>query len=119
MFGEYIRRIRKDKRIGLREFCLQAGKDASNWSKVERGLLGPPQEQEELEQIASVLGLQKGSAEWSELFDLAAMERGKIPADIMSDKELLQRLPTFFRTLRGQQPTEEELRKLAELIRRS
>jgi transcriptional regulator with XRE-family HTH domain len=119
MFGEFVRSIRKQKRVGLREFCLKTRKDASNWSKVERGVLPPPQDSEALEELAQVLELEKGSAEWTKLFDLAAIDRGKIPADIMSEEELLSSLPTFFRTLRGQKPTKEELHGIAELIKRS
>ena len=35
----------------------------------------------------------------------------------MADAELVKVLPVFFRTLRGQKPTEEEMTKLAEKIR--
>jgi hypothetical protein len=34
----------------------------------------------------------------------------------MADAELVKVLPVFFRTLRGQKPTEEEMTKLAEKI---
>jgi len=117
MFGEYVRGIRLQKRIGLREFCLKSGRDASNWSKLERGVLPPPQDQDSLEAIAGDLGLKRGSPEWYKLFDLAAAERGRLPADIMEDEKLLESLPAFFRTLRGQKPTGEELAKVVELIR--
>ena len=30
----------------------------------------------------------------------------------MDDEELVKQLPAFFRTLRGQKPTDEELRKI-------
>ena len=119
MFGEFIKNIRLKKRTGLREFCIKSGRDASNWSKIERGALPPPKDQESLEKIACDLGLEKGSKEWMELFDLAFAERGVLPTDIMSDKELVKSLPLFFRTLRGEKPNNEELNKMAELIRRS
>ncbi|MFH0792431.1 MAG: helix-turn-helix transcriptional regulator [bacterium] len=119
MFGDFVRDVRLRKRIGLREFCLKTGRDASNWSKVERALLPPPQDHESLEKIADALGLRKGDSEWSKLFDLAALVRGEIPEDIMQEETLLKSLPLFFRTLRGQKPSEEELKKVLELIRRS
>jgi hypothetical protein len=37
----------------------------------------------------------------------------------MSDAELVKELPAFFRTLRGQKPAEEEMRKVIEKIRKS
>jgi ribosome-binding protein aMBF1 (putative translation factor) len=42
MFGEFIKERRVAKGISLREFCKRMETDASNWSKVERGLLAPP-----------------------------------------------------------------------------
>jgi len=78
----------------------------------------PPRPEEILERYAAALGLAKGSDEWHQLFDLAAAGHGMLPADLMSEKELVAALPTFFRTLRGQKPNEEEMRRLAEKIRR-
>jgi hypothetical protein len=40
-----------------------------------------------------------------------------IPHDIMENRELAARLPAFFRTLRGQKPTEKELRKVIEKLK--
>jgi len=40
-----------------------------------------------------------------------------IPQDLMDDEELVKQLPAFFRTLRAQKPTEEELRKIVHKIR--
>ena len=41
-FGEFIKQLRLQNRITLREFCRLAGIDPSNWSKIERGMLQPP-----------------------------------------------------------------------------
>ena len=38
MFEEFIKNRRIAKGLGLREFCKQIEMDASNWSKVERGV---------------------------------------------------------------------------------
>jgi len=104
--------------LTLREFCRRAECDPANISRVERGLMPPPRSEKILEKYAAALGLTKGSDEWYQLFDLAAAEHGMLPADLMSDKELVAALPTFFRTLRGQKPTREEMIRLAEKIRR-
>jgi hypothetical protein len=118
-FGSYVKELRKNRRLGLREFCILHGHDPSNWSKMERGVLPPPKNQETLETWATQLGIERGSTEWYRFFDLASLEQGKIPQDILSDKELMEKLPLFFRTLRGEKPTEEDLKKLMELIRKN
>jgi len=117
MFGEFIKTLRLDRDIGLREFCRQLSIDASNWSKVERGILPPPQGDEKLDQIAEVLGIKKNSELYNELKDKAAIDAGIIPKDILSDQETLNALPMFFRTVRSEKPTAEEIEKLIEKIR--
>lgn len=117
-FGPFLEGLRQKRRLTLREFCRRAGCDPANLSRIERGLMPPPRSEEIIEKYAAVLGLQRGSDEWHQLFDLAAAEHGRVPADLMSDKELVAALPTFFRTLRGQKPTIEEMRRLADKIRR-
>jgi len=85
---------------------------------MERGLISPPKGREILEKYAEALGLVEGSDEWYKFFDLAAADQGIVPQDIMADAELVKVLPAFFRTLRGQKPTEAEMTKLAEKIRK-
>lgn len=113
-FASFIR----DKRIAagmtLREFCRQTGFDASNWSKIERNLMLPPQSKSILELIAAVLSLEIGSQDYKELMDLAALS--SVPEDLI-EPEILEQLPVFFRTVRGEKPTEEELKTLITKIR--
>jgi transcriptional regulator with XRE-family HTH domain len=118
MFGEYVKSLRLGKDMGLREFCRLLSRDASNWSKVERGVLPPPQDEETLSQIADVLGIDIDSKEFIELKDMASIDSGIIPKDLLSDKEVLNSLPMFFRTVRSEKPTAEELRKLIDKIRK-
>ena len=117
MFGEFIKSLRIERDIGLREFCRRLSIDASNWSKVERGLLAPPQDKDKLDQIAKVLKIKKGSELYNELSDKASIDAGIIPKDILSDQETLNSLPMFFRTVRSEKPTPEELEKLIKKIR--
>jgi len=119
MFGEFVRSMRLKGGISLRQFCLALELDPSNWSKIERGLSTPPKGKTMLARIARALEIAPNSPEWVELHDLAALERGRLPDDILDDEKLVEKLPLFFRTLRGQKPTPAELRRLAELIRRS
>jgi transcriptional regulator with XRE-family HTH domain len=119
MFGEFIKKLRIERDIGLREFCRRLSIDASNWSKIERGVLAPPQDDEKLNQIADVLGIDKDSAPYTEIRDKAAIAAGMIPKDILSDRETLKSLPMFFRTVRSEKPTPQELEKLINKIRGS
>lgn len=116
-FAAYFKALRKEKRITLRAFCEAAGADPGNISRMERGAMIPPQDRDILERYAKALGLAAASAEWYQFFDLAAAGRGMIPQDLMDDQELVKQLPAFFRTLRGQKPTEDELRKIVHKIR--
>ncbi len=118
-FGDFFKSLRKKQRITLRDFCLQAQSDPANISRLERGAMPPPQDNDILERYAKALGIKQGSDDWYIFFDLAAADRGIIPKDLMSDKEVVRMLPAFFRTLRGQKPTEEEMRKLAAKIKKS
>jgi transcriptional regulator with XRE-family HTH domain len=118
MFGEFVKERRIEKGVSLREFCKRIEIDASNWSKVERGMLAPPQDEEKLKKIARALGIKFGSALWEEMKDKANIDAGIIPEDILSDEEVLNSLPMFFRTIRSEKPTPEELDKLINIIRK-
>lgn len=119
MFGELVKKIRSEKRLGLREFCIAADCDPSNWSKIERGILQPPQDQDLLNRISVILGIQENSEERELLFDYAAIDAGKIPQYVLEDSDLVKRLPVFFRTATGKKPTKEQLERLAEILRRA
>lgn len=118
MFGDFIKDKRIEKGKTLREFCKLIGIDASNWSKIERGLLTPPQSEEKLNRIAEALEIPIGSELWFEMKDKAELDAGIIPKDIRSDAEILGCLPMFFRTIRSEKPSAEDLDKLIEVIRR-
>ena len=118
MFGCYVKEARLKKGIGLREFCRRLSLDASNWSKVERGLIPPARDESKLLEIATILDIRLGSPEWEELKDKASIESGIIPKDLLSDPEVVRSLPMFFRTLRSEKPTSEQLDRLIEKIRK-
>ncbi len=117
-FGDFIRRKREEKRIGLRQFCTELEFDPSRWSKVERAVLQPPCDGATLKKIAQILSIKLNSEEWTKLKDLAAFGRGEIPADIMNDKQLVSCLPLVFRSLR-EKPTREQLANIVDIIRQS
>ena len=114
-FGEFVKSLRVDKRLTLREFCRITGFDPSNWSKIERGVLQPPKSKMVINKIAKALSLKEKSEEWYTLIDLAAIEH--MPKELLTSQSITEKLPVFFRTLRGQKPTREELEKLIQLIK--
>lgn len=117
-FGEFF----KEKRIALgktlRQFCLDHTLDPGNISKIERGKLRPPASEEKLKEYARYLKIEIGSKKWHTFKDLASVGAGRIPEDL-KDKELLARLPVFFRTLRDKKFSKEELNELIKKIRES
>jgi len=117
-FGRNIKGLRLGKRLSLREFSRQINMDASNWSKIEREVKAPPQDEEKLKKIAQVLSLPLKSEQYSTMRDLAAIDSGIIPRDLLNDEETLKSLPIFFRTIRNKRPTEEQLRDLIESVRK-
>lgn len=117
-FGEFIKTKRLEAGHSLRKFCELAEIDSSNWSKVERNRLPVSYDREKLESIARLIKLEDGSKEWFQFFDLASISQKKIPDDIYSDNEIVNSLPIFFRTLRGEKPDKSELDKMIELLKR-
>ena len=117
-FGEYVKAMRLAQGLGLREFCLLVPVDASNFSKVERGRLEPPQPGTQLfEGICQALSLVDGSDEKGELVRLAQLQRGMIPQSVLSNSELAAKLPAFFRTFDGAPISDIEREELIKIIR--
>jgi len=114
-FGEFFKEKRLAAGYTLRKFRAENGFDPGNISKMERGIIPPSGSR--LEEYADCLGVERGSDEWQKFLDLAAASQGRIPEDILSEEELVSKLPLVFRTLRNERPTEEHLEKLIEIIR--
>src|SRR3989304_8310919 len=117
LFGEYFKKKRLEMRKTLRQFCLENGLDPGNISKIERGILPPPQSREKLEKYAGYLKIKKGSDDWYTFFDLVAAETGRIPEDIMAKTKIEDKLPILFRTLRGQKGSDDKLDELIKMLR--
>jgi len=116
-FGEFVREARIQKGMTLKEFCRILEMDVSNWSKIERGKLQPPKSRVVLKKIAEALDFDERSDNRQTLFDLAAVSF--IPADLLDDGMIIQKLPIFFRTMRGEKPSSEDLKELIKKIRES
>ena len=114
-FGNYAKNLRIEAGQTLRSFCRDAAIDPSNWSKIERGVIPPPDDLDFLRRLADTLAL--NADQRVELADLAAVARGQIPADL-KDEELLGKMPAFFRAIRGQKYTAEDFEKLLHGVRK-
>jgi len=117
-FGEFFKTKRIERRHTLRDFCKLYGLDAGNISKIERGLLPPPESKEKLEQYCEHLGFKEGTSDWYEFFDLAAAGKGSIPADLRSDQRILDALPIIFRTFRDKKISAKKIDELIEAIKK-
>jgi len=113
-FGHYIKNLRIDRRITLRDFCRKAGIDPSNWSRIERGILPPPKSKTNLESIRESLDLEVNSDEYTTLKELAVI--GHVPTELLNNQKVVDKLPVFFRTLRGEKPTREEMENLIKIL---
>lgn len=79
----------------------------------------PPQGSDKLEEYARYLHIKKGTDDWYKFFDLAHIELGRIPQELLNDAKVAARLPILFRTLRGKKISEKKLGELVELIRKA
>jgi transcriptional regulator with XRE-family HTH domain len=118
-FGDTVKNLRILKKTTLRQFCQEHGYDPSNWSKIERGINPPPKDEETLVRWAKALGLKPKTEEWKNFMLEADISRGNIPHDVMNDSALLEKLPAFFRTVRGSEVGERELDNLIEKVRQA
>ncbi|MCX6915451.1 MAG: helix-turn-helix transcriptional regulator [Verrucomicrobia bacterium] len=114
-FGELIKQLRITKQLTLRQCCSDLGVDPSNWSKMERGVTPPPKDISLLERWAKFFGVVRDKQQ--EFFDLAAIARSELPADVASDDRVLAALPAFFRAVRGSELDGDKLKEFIEDIR--
>ena len=118
-FGDLIRHRRAELRLSLRAFAEAAGMDPGNASRLERGQVAPPESVDVLERIAQALRFKKKSPEYISLSDAAAVARGRVPADLLTDEEVAARLPVLFRTLRSKPLSGDQLERLIDSIRKA
>ncbi|MBU0476404.1 helix-turn-helix transcriptional regulator [Patescibacteria group bacterium] len=115
-FGQALKKLRIKKGLTLRQTCRIANYDPSNWSKIERGKMPPPSDEKTLRKWSKVLKISK-EKEVQEFVDEANLAQGIIPRDILSQDNVVDFLPAFFRTLRNKKPTKKEINQLIKLIK--
>lgn len=116
-FGELLKNLRIERNLSLREICKLANYDPSNWSKIERGKMPSPSDEKTLMKWAKILGLSQKDEKFQEFIDEAQVAQGIIPEDILSDAEALKLMPAFFRTVRNEKPSKQEIENLFKLIK--
>lgn len=112
-FGEEVRKIRLEKRIGLREFCRRINKDPSYWSKVEREQTKVSWDGNLEMALQDVLDLSYN--ELKRLYFYARFQTLSYQARTFDDLRLM--LPVFIHTVNGKKPSKKQLIELAELIK--
>lgn len=80
-FGKYLRAVRQAKSISIRQLAKDVKKTPTYLSDIENGHNKPP-DKELLEKIISELHIEDYPNLKNRLFDLAAIARNDIPADI-------------------------------------
>ena len=118
IFGAFAKELRIRQGLTLREFCNRNKLDPGNYSRIERGVFQPPHDTQKLEQYAQALDLKPGEDDWIEFFDAAAASRGEFPRDLLSDEEVVAKLPVLFRTMRERPISPESLDDLIDRVRK-
>ncbi|HEY3283551.1 MAG TPA: helix-turn-helix transcriptional regulator [Armatimonadota bacterium] len=117
-FGAFVEARRRAKEITLRKFSALVSMDPANYSRVERGLSAPPTHPDKLLAFANALGVEPEGEEYQEMVRLAAIGGGRIPPRVLSDEEVLRRLPVLFRSLEAGNMDDETLHELFEALKR-
>ena len=107
-FGTFLKQLRLRAGYGLRRFATLIEMPASNLSAVEHGRR--PMPAEKLETTADVLGLEKGTEEWNQFYDLGR-QAGKLPADV---QQIAGRgfIPALLRTIDNVQLSDAHVKRL-------
>src|SRR5690242_11972334 len=107
-FGEFVRREREAKEIGLREMAKKIGVSPTYLSKVERDELPPPAE-DKVRKIAAIIG-----EDQDELLALA----GRVASDLTDIiRQRPREMADFLRAAKGL--TAEEMARLARQAERA
>ncbi len=100
--GKYIKEKRERSGIGLRKFAELISADASNWSKIERGVLPFRMDKKKSALIAKTLGFKKGSKEMRDFYDTIAISQNRIPDDIVMESKAHYNLKDKFEEMRNE-----------------
>lgn len=117
IFSDYIRNKRLEREFTLREFCRIKGQDSAYISRLENNLISPPKSVESLKALAKAYEIEEKTEEWVTFFDLASARQNAIPENITSNNpNVLHFLPAFYRTIRKKDVSEQDIKKLLDLM---
>jgi len=116
-FGEFIKDKRIKQGLSLRAFCQQHDYDPGNHSKLERGILNPPDAGDFMAKLAAALDIKEGTGDWFDVHNYAAVARRQIPKELLDDAAVVDKLPVLFRTLQGEPLAAEKMDDLIAFIR--
>lgn len=117
-FSEYFYNKRVSMGYTLRRFCEAKGYDPAYISRIENGIISPPEDKEKLKALAMSLELEEGSVEWVKFFDLASISRGKIPEDLSKNPRIAEEfLPAFYRGLRKDKLSKSDIAELLQSLK--
>lgn len=116
-FGHLLREYRREADLTLREFAERAEMDPGNLSKIERDRLDPPQHPEILNRLCLALGQALDAPRAQRLRDLAAVQTGRIPSDILGNDEVMRWLPCLLRAVHERQRSGTPVERLIQGIR--
>lgn len=114
-FGQYLRSVRQEKNISIRQLAKAVSKTPTYISDIEKGNNKPP-ERELLDRIIAALHLEEFPDIRNKLYDLAAKERKDVPADI---KEYLMENESILKIIRTakESPNEKQIwAKVSQII---
>jgi len=114
-FGEFFKKIRQTRDLSIRQFCLKYGYDTGNISKIERGVLAPPQSKRKLSDYARALGLKRHTEDYNKFFELAALQNKATQLQSLfhvSDQKIIDKLPSLFAKLARGGLTEEKVNQI-------
>lgn len=115
-FGYLLKELRLGRNLTLRAFSRLTGYDASNISKIERGISTPPPAVT-LKSWAKHLGLEPGSNEYHNFLETAELTKGKLPENT-PDEVRNTLLPALLRSDRSKPLTKEDYERLVRLLNR-
>lgn len=116
-FGGFVKSVRLANQITAREASQGAGMLPSNFSKLEHGALKPPQDGLKQKHLAGAIGIQLGTEEETQFFDLAAKANNAIPVDLADIISKEDAVPLLLRTIGNKRLSKSDIERLIEIVR--
>ncbi len=116
-FGEYLRSLRLERRIGLREFARNVDILPSNYHHIEAGFHKPPQDEAKLTRIILALDIAGDEKEKARFFDLHGKALQAVPLDVAQVIKESDAIPMLLRTIDNRKLSEKEICDLVNYVR--